>query len=609
MEKKMEQNISDCTEWDNSSIFSSIKDPLINETIIKCKNKIKSLSSESVYFENVLNNLEALKLEAIPKAQSLLGERHDLYIELSNIMTFCSCLTSVNAKDEDAKKIMSTVNNIFTDLFKLTTPIDIYIKKIDADTLEKLLDHEVIQYMDFKLSNARKMNDFMLNSSEEQLVRGLSTDGLHAWGKLYSTLAGNLEVDVAGETMGLAKASGLLRQGDRIKREAAWRGIQQAWRTHQETVCAILNSLNGWRIEDNTARSSTSELHYLDKSCHQSHITRKTLTALMETTFENRSVGHRALRGMAKSNGLSKLGPWDILSPAPEKSGEGKLYGFKEAIDIIAEAFSTLTPAMGDFAQLMYKNNWIDAKETAYRSPGAYCTGFTKYREPRVFMTYDGSMGNVITLAHELGHAYHNWVMRDMHVIKTHYAMTTAETASIFGETLVRDYLYDHSKNDHDKFQIAWQDAESAAAMLCNIPARFEFEKQLIEQRKERSLSVNELNSTMHDAWKLWYGDSLTEMNDMMWATKLHFSISGLGFYNYPYLFGYLFSLGIYAQKDLHGDNFNDLYTKILRDTGSMTAVELINKHLSKSIEEKSFWQGSLDLVEKSVQRFESLID
>ena len=605
----MNKDISDCTVWDNSSIFESLEDPKINKIIEESIKDLEAISEKASKFENVLNDLEATQEHAVRNAQELLCERHRIYIELSTIMTYCHCVTSVDAKNEEAKKIVSSVAPLFSNLMKMMTPLDLYIKRIDEETLSKVLNHEIIKNMDFKFSHMRKMNDFMLSSGEEKIIQGLSRDGLHNWGKLYSTIAGNLEVVVAGEKMGLAMASSILRQADRKKREASWRAIKSAWELHEESVCSILNSLNGWRIEENSSRSKHKKLHYLDKSCHQSHITRKTLNSLMESTFENRTIGHRALIGMAKANNVELLGPWDILSPAPIQEGKGKLYGFKEAIDLISEAFSTLSPAMGEFAQMMYKNNWIDARETDFRSPGAYCTKFAKQREPRVFMTYDGSMGNVITLAHELGHAYHNWVMRDMHIIKTHYAMTTAETASIFGETLVRDYLYKNSKNKNDQFEIAWQDAESAAAMLCNVPARFEFERQLVEQRKKRALSVSEMKSTMNNAWTLWYGKNLSEMDDMMWASKLHFSISGLGFYNYPYLFGYLFSLGIYAQKDLHGNNFNDLYLKILRDTGSMNAVDLIDKHFGKSIEEKEFWQGSLDIVNKSVTRFEKLLN
>jgi oligoendopeptidase F len=604
----MNKIIEDCTQWDNSHIFTSLDDPKIEKLLIECKSDILNLTNDSNKLSSSLNDLKNEQRLVLPNAINLLIKSNEIQVELSTISTFCSCITSVDAKNEKAKKILSQVRSHFTDLSKMITPLDLYFQEVDEDTLEEILGDDIVAEWSFQIKHSRLMKDFSLDNAQEQIITTLSQDGLDAWGKLYNTIAGNLEVDIDGEKLGFAKASSILRQGDRDKREIAWRGIGDAWRVHEESSAAILNAINGWRIENGKLRSSKKEFHHFDKSCHQSHITRKTLNSLMDTTFENRSIGQRALKSMAKSIGVETLGPWDILAPAPCKAGGGKLYGFKESIDLISEAFSNLTPEMGEFAQMMYKKNWIDAKETDFRSPGAYCTGFSKYREPRVFMTFDGSMGNVITLAHELGHAYHNWVMKDMHIVRTHYAMTTAETASIFGETLVRDYLFEHSKNDADKFEVAWQDAESAGAMLCNIPARFEFEKNLVEKRKSNNVSPREMKAMMSDAWKVWYEDSLTEYDEMFWATKLHFSISQLGFYNYPYLFGYLFSLGIYAQKDNYGDKFNELYTNILRDTGSMNAVDLINKHFGKSIEEKDFWQGSLDIVNKAVTRFEGLV-
>ena len=224
-------------------------------------------------------------------------------------------------------------------------------------------------------------------------------------------------------------------------------------------------------------------------------------------------------------------------------------------------------------------------------------------------MTYDGNLSNVLTLAHEIGHAWHSWVMRDMHVAVCDYPMTLAETASIFAETLVLDALWEKCESDHDRFHIAWEDAHSAATFLNNIPARFEMERSLVEQRKNSELSVNALRSLTADAWKKWYGDTMDGADEYYWATKGHFSISSLGFYNYPYLFGYLFSLGIYAKKDQYGDNFVQLYRDILRDTGRMSAEDLIQKHFNEDIREPKFWLDSISVVESGVKRFEDLAD
>ena len=224
-------------------------------------------------------------------------------------------------------------------------------------------------------------------------------------------------------------------------------------------------------------------------------------------------------------------------------------------------------------------------------------------------MTYENTMNNVLTLAHELGHAWHNWVMRDLAPTQCRYPMTLAETASIFAETLVREALMQKAATPEQKQEIAWQDAQSAAVFLLNIPARFEFEKRLVEARKVGALRPTQLREMMSESWKMWYEDSLSEVDDLFWASKLHFSISSLGFYNYPYLFGYLFSLGIYAQQPVYGSQFNQRYTDLLRDTGTMTAEDVVQHHLQKDLSQPQFWQDSLAIVEKSVAQFEQLVD
>jgi oligoendopeptidase F len=300
------------------------------------------------------------------------------------------------------------------------------------------------------------------------------------------------------------------------------------------------------------------------------------------------------------------MAPWDLYAPAPSFVAI-KPISFPEAIEIIAHSFKSLSPDMADFAKMMKDKRWIDSATSPNRAQGAYCGGFTSTREPRVFMTYDGTMKNVLTLAHELGHAYHNWVMRDLKLTESFYSMTLAETASIFAETLVRDTLLQNAKTAQEKKQILWQDIQSASTFLLDIPSRFEFEKRMIELKKIKTVTVQEMKNLMKDSMAHWYGDTLSEYNEMFWASKLHFSIPSFGFYNYPYLFGYLFSLGIYAKKDQYGQEFANKYKNILCDTGIMTAEDLIKKHFNEDITKNDFWRKSLGIVNKSVETFKKV--
>ncbi|MCF8058957.1 MAG: M3 family oligoendopeptidase [Bacteriovoracaceae bacterium] len=606
-------HIQDTTVWNNENIYKSFSDSTLINDVEKLTVQIASFSDKAKIFTAAIDALENnsnLPENLITNTKESLLERLNISSEMMTIMTFASCQLSTDAMNVEAKDLSGRLGILNSKFSKGAKPLQLFLQRVSPDFIKELLESDEMNQFSFELEHSRKLRDFLLSTSEEVLVSGLSQDGLHAWGKLYNALCGSMKIQVGDESLGLARAASLVREGDRSKREAAYNGINEAWRNHEESAAAILNAINGWRLEMSEHRGQKREMHYLDVSCHQSRIQRETLDALMDQTYKQREIGQEALLSMAKLMGIKKLAPYDLIAPAPNLGGsQESSTSFGEAIDIIAEAFSELTPEMGDFARMMADKGWIDAKPTENRSPGAYCTKFARTREPRVFITYTGSMGNVITLAHELGHAYHNWVMRDMPLAETSYSMTLAETASIFAETLVKKALLEKSTNREERLKIMWQNAESAAALLINIPARFEFEKNLVEARKVRPQSPEEMKVLMKNAWERWYGDTVTEYDEMFWANKLHFSISSLGFYNYPYLFGYLFSLGIYGQKDKYGNDFKNLYHRILCDTGRMSAEDLIKKHLSKDITKASFWQDSLNIVSAQVREFSQEVE
>ncbi|WP_127718144.1 M3 family oligoendopeptidase [Halobacteriovorax sp. HLS] len=597
------------TVWDNSKIYSSINDPKIPQDIAQITTISNSQSSNCSKLANALNEWDSVTLDEqkslITIAQEVMRTSRKVSVLTRTLSTYVNSILSVDTNNSVASTLNSKISKASADVSKLFSPLEVFLIRLDDSLVENIFEGE-LSAKRFQVELLRDFKKYTLDVKRESLISGLSTDGLHAWGQLYNDISGKLMCDVDGEKINYASAASLTRGSDGAKRESAWRAIQKAWTEQEVSAAAILNAINGWRLEENTVRSQESQLHYLDVSCQQSRITRETLDSLINSTFEKREVGQRAIACMAKVFGKDKLGPWDLLAPAPKK--ESKSIPFNEAIDIIEKAFSSLSVEMGDFARMMYEKNWIDAKPSEFRRPGAYCTGFANVREPRVFMTYNGSMGDLITLAHELGHAYHNWVLRDLPIEASYYSMTLAETASIFAETLVRDYLFETLESKEDKMEIAWQNGESAAGMLCNIPARFEFEKNMVEKRKDQTLSANELKELMNGAWSKWYDNSLTEYDEMFWASKLHFSISGLGFYNYPYLFGYLFSLGIMAQRETLGDKFNEAYINLLRDTGTMKVEDLVQKHLGKDVTKSEFWLDSLKVVEKQVEIFEGLV-
>ncbi|NEQ95952.1 MAG: M3 family oligoendopeptidase [Cyanothece sp. SIO2G6] len=602
--------------WNNSQFFSGSDDPRIATVVDQLKQDIQALGDRCAPFVDYIEQAESFVPGENPEVETVMAaiasihrQRITVIEQQRNLGVFISSILSVDTQDKSAAAWLPTLQQLGAERTQALQPLNIFLIRVPDAFITTLLDKSEVEDLSFYINHQRQRRDFLLSVAQEKLITGLAVNGLHSWGNLYDDLAGDLKCDIEGESMGLAKAANLLSHPQRSTREAAWHGIRAAWSSREKTAATLLNSINGWRLEAAKHRSQKREMHYLDKSCHESCIERQTLDTLMQTTYEQRSIGQRALNAMAQVLEIDCMAPWDTMAAAPVAMETESDIGFEAAIALISDAFSRLSPEMGEFAVMMAEKGWIDAKPTPNRTTGAYCTGFSMPREPRVFMTYEGTMNNVMTLAHELGHAWHNWVMRDLPMMRTSYPMTLAETASIFAETLVRDALLEKADTPEKKLAITWQNAQSAASFLVNIPARFEFEKRLVETRKKGFVVADALKQMMANSWQVWYEDSLSHYDDMFWASKLHFSISQIGFYNYPYLFGYLFSLGLYAQQNTYGDRFNQLYTDLLRDTGSMTAEAVVQKHLQQDIRQPEFWQASLAIVDGSVRQFEQLVN
>lgn len=535
---------------------------------------------------------------------------------LSTINTFANCHASVDATHTEAKALLGRVAKLNSEMSQAFSPYEDTLIHAEPEFIDAVLEHESVDVAGqrFAIESSRKLSSSRLSVAEEQLLAAMKVDGRDAWGRLYDNLTGSLKLSlkVQGEeeALGFSQAVSLLYGSEFEKQEPAWRAVQSAMKTHEESFASILNALAGWRLTENKKRSKISDVHFLDPSLHGSRIVPETLDTMMSVAKANRNVGQKAGLLMARVQGLDEMKPWNHLAAMPPLGdSESTLYSFDEAIEVIKTAFDEVNPEMAEFVGLMVENGWIDAAPAANKRLGAYCTKFAATRTPLVFMTWGGSRSNLMTLAHELGHAFHNWVMRDMPLCKTRYPMTLAETASIFSENIVRDHLLQQAQTRNEKLEMLWEELSSSLALMVNIPVRFEFEKAFYEQREKGELTAKQLCDLMETTWKEWYGDAMTEADPYFWASKLHFSISQVSFYNYPYLFGYLFSKGVYAQRDAKGEQFYEDYVSLLRDTGSMMAEEVVQKHLGMDLTQADFWQQSIDMVKVQIDEFERLLN
>lgn len=587
--------------WDLSIAFQSLDDQKLVDTVASIEQRITDFSGSDITLD--VNDL-----------QQAIIEKESISVQLATVASYGNCIASVDASNAQAKALVNQMTKLSSDLSQAFSPYLDVIVNAPTELFESVLSlSEDLEAQRFLLEEERKLVATRLSVKEEQLLSAMSVDGKNAWGRLYDNITGSMKVtlqlpDGTDETMGLSQAASILYGSDTLRREPAWRAIQLAMVQNKESFSAILNALAGWRLTEYKKRSTVNSVHFLEPSLHGSRIEQATLDSMMSVAKKNRDVGQKAGRLMAKMFGTEQLTPWDQLASMPPLVGEASQYSFDEAIDIIKDAFAGVSQEMADFVDLMVKNGWIDAAPQETKRLGAYCTKFADSRTPLVFMTWGNSMSDVLTLAHELGHAFHNWVMRDMPLCKTKYPMTLAETASIFAENVVRDALLAKAKTKEDKIEMLWEELSSALALTINIPVRYEFEKAFYEQRSNKELGPDQLSCLMGDTWTEWYGDSMSEPDPLFWASKLHFSIPEVSFYNYPYLFGYLFSIGVYAQREAKGEHFYSDYVSLLRDTGSMRAEEVVQKHLQMDLTQETFWQQSLDRVSQQIDEFERLI-
>ena len=603
--------------WDLSSEYESADCSAINTDLVLASELMDQMTEQNSVLVALLEQAESLGVEeaagGIAAAREIHRLREEVRLLLDNPESYADCCMSVDSQDEAAQVLSGRLQSYQKRFTELSQPWSQFLDLVSLEVVEAYLDHELTRATRFVVEHARKRRDFNLSLVEETLISGLSQDGIHAWGRLYDQLAGSLTCDVLigneSESMGLAEASGLLQKPDDRTRENAWRSINASWGEHVESCAAAINAIAGWRLELGRRRSNKNPMHFLDSAVHMNRISRTTLDTVLAVAEESIPLARRAALLQAKAYGKDQYGPWDQRSPAPTGNGEDRPIPYTEALELIASAYRSVDPAMGEFVEMMAERQWIEGTVGPRKRPGAYCTGFPKSRTPRVYMTYTGGASDVITLAHELGHAFHSWTMRDLPDSQQSYGMSLAETASTFGETIVRDALLERAGTPTEELAIAWEETGALISFILNIPTRFEFEKNFYEARQQRPVRPDELKVLMSRAWEKWYGESLSEPDPLFWANKLHFYISGLSFYNFPYLFGYLFSLGVYAKRLTFGDEFFPRYEGLLRDTGRLTAEDLAAKHLDADLSRPDFWRESIAMLKPRVDHFDKLVD
>jgi oligoendopeptidase F len=404
----------------------------------------------------------------------------------------------------------------------------------------------------------------------------------------------------------MSQRRSMLDHPNRRVRKAAFEGGNAAWQSIEDTAASALNAIAGTRLTLNRHRGVD---HFLDIALFQAAITRKTLDAMFEALMEHLDIPRRVLRLKAELMGRQSVAWYDLGAPLDLPGQERP--SWEKAQLMVGAAFARAYPALGEFfTRQVIGKSWVDWEPRSGKRPGGFCTSSMISKESRIFMTYNESLGDVLTLAHESGHAYHGLIMRDMRPYARGYPMTLAETASTFGEQLLMNgILDDPTVADSQKAMILDVEIGHGAVYLLDIPVRYEFEKAFYEERANGPLSVSRLKELMVETQRRILGEILEPgaEDPYLWASKLHFYITGLTFYNFPYTFGYLLSRGLYGRFKQEGPNFLPKYEEFLRLAASDMAENVVKRTIGEDIGKTDFWTAAIKSLEEPLTHLQAL--
>lgn len=558
--------------------------------------------------EHLSQRIETLTkdLEANTDPALTIQELQEIELLIQEAESYVHCLLAQDVQDSEAYKLNDRITLMGASIQDLSDQLFLQLADLSDKDFKELLKNDRIHPVAFVLEERRNWIKQKLPLTQEKLITQLSVNGYTGWNNLYNSMLGHMKISYLEDhvplTLTVEQLSNKFGHPERWVRQDAFKAWKAAWESHEDSFAQILNNIGGFRLKVYEERGWKS---VLKEPLYGNRMQETTLEAMWDVISRNKAMLRPYLSKKAELLDIPQLSWYDLEAPLPSQSSS--LISFDQAADMIIRQFTAFSPSMGGFAKHAFENRWIDAEDRPGKLPGGFCTQHPQSQQSRIFMTYSGTTANVFTLAHELGHAYHNFAVRHLPMLNQQYRMNVAETASTLAEMVLIDSMIKKSTNPQEKRSLLDNKLQRAVIFLMNIHARFLFELRFYEQRKRGMVIASELNRMMEDAQKEAFADMLKEWHPRFWASKGHFYATGAPFYNFPYTFGYLFSMGIYAQALESPEGFDERYNALLRDTGRMTVETLASKHLGVDLSKPQFWQEGLTLVERDIATFVSL--
>lgn len=580
-------------EWSLDVLYKGYHDDKYKED----KEKLEKLTNEISAFSEALEGSkeeEVTLLKAIEYLEQyqLLGTKISYYVTLR---------LSVNTADSET---VNETNAIERQISRSSKPLAVIHKYIAGiENIEKYYEkHPKLRAYEYLISNMRKEAKHILSNDVEEVIARLNISAGSAWSSMQSFLTSTLEVEYNGNVITLPEVRNLAHSEDKEVRKNAYEAELKAYEKIKDPISYSLNNI---KTQVNTICELRGYESPLTMTLMQAHMKEETLQAMLEAIREALPSFHKYLRHKAKIMGHENGLPWyDMLAPIGESSTK---FTIETAKEYLVKHFKGFADDLADMVLEAFENEWIDFYPRKGKVGGAFCENLPFVKQSRVLTNFTGAFSDVVTLAHELGHAYHGLNIQEHLPLNVDYSMPVAETASTFNEALIMEAAINETQG-REKIALIESQLQDITQIICDIYSRYLFESAVFEKCKSGFLFADELKQMMLDAQKEAYGDGLDAncLHPYMWVLKGHYYSENLSFYNFPYAFGGLFARGLYEKYKQEGEAFVPKYRALLNATTVMS-VEDAAREAEINLEDEEFWRSSLKSVEKLIEAFISL--
>ena len=579
--------------WQLDTIYKGFDDPAFDKDLQQLQSLVKQCDAFAAQLES------AEPLQGLRTGIELLEQ---INLVANKLAGYAMLRQAANTRDPEATSRIGQVMNVISETAASEAAFRAWAAKLPG-LMELIKQDEKLKDYTFLFSNMEKSSRYLLAGRGEEIMAKLQLSGGNAWSDLQQYLTSTVPVTYRGETTNLSAIRNLAYDPDPQVRKDAYKAELACYERIRDAVAFALNSIKLETISDCQLRGYASPL---SRTLEKSDMEQKTLDAMLGAMDEYLPVFWKYLKAKAKLLGHENGLPWyDLFAPMGKSSTK---FTTQQARDYLVQLFAGFDQELSDMVARAFDNAWIDFYPRDGRSGGAFCAEVDCLDESRILTNFDGMFGDVVTLAHELGHAFHNQCIQAHRPLNKDYSMPLAETASTFNECVVMASAIDAAADDQEKLALIESQLQDATQIICDIYSRYRFEAQVFQRRSAEFMDADTLCQIMLQAQKDSYGDGLdaTALHPYMWVCKSHYY--GPTFYNFPYAFGGLFARGLYACYEREGAAFVPKYKELLRTTTVATAEDTA-KVAGIDLTDKAFWRGALQTIADQIQLFCQLAD